>query len=40
MTKQADALGKAIEAGDAKAVKDAAAKLNGSCTNCHGKFRD
>ena len=40
MAKQADALGKAIEAADPKAVKDAASKLNGSCTNCHGKFRD
>jgi soluble cytochrome b562 len=40
MVKQADALGKAIEAADPKAVKDAASKLNGSCTNCHGKFRD
>jgi soluble cytochrome b562 len=40
MSKQADALGKAIESGDPKQVKDAASRLNGSCTNCHGKFRD
>jgi soluble cytochrome b562 len=40
MVKQADALSKAIESGDPKAVKDAASRLNGSCTNCHGKFRD
>ncbi|HZT82992.1 MAG TPA: cytochrome c [Gemmataceae bacterium] len=40
MVKQTDALEKAIESGDPKAVKDAASRLNGSCTNCHGKFRD
>jgi soluble cytochrome b562 len=40
MIKQADEMAKAIEAGDGKAVKDAASRLNGSCTNCHGKFRD
>jgi hypothetical protein len=40
MIKEADALAKAIDAADPKAVKDAAAKLNSSCTECHGKFRD
>jgi hypothetical protein len=40
MIKQSQALGKAIEAADPKAVKDTANRLNASCTNCHGKFRD
>jgi soluble cytochrome b562 len=40
MVAESDALGKAIEAGDPKAVKSAATKLNASCTDCHGKFRD
>jgi hypothetical protein len=40
MMKGADALGKAIAAADPKAVKDAASRLNSSCTECHGKFRD
>jgi hypothetical protein len=40
MIKQARELRKAIEGEDPKAVKEVAAKLNSSCTNCHGKFRD
>jgi cytochrome c556 len=34
------ALGDAAKKGDAKALKDAAGKLNASCNNCHGIFRD
>jgi hypothetical protein len=33
-------LAKALKAKDAKAVKDSASKLNSSCNNCHGVFRD
>jgi hypothetical protein len=40
MIKQSRDLRKAIEAADPKAVKDTASRLNASCTNCHGKFRD
>jgi hypothetical protein len=40
MIKQSRELRKAIEAADPKAVKVTANKLNASCTNCHGKFRD
>jgi soluble cytochrome b562 len=40
MIKQSRELGKAVEAGDPKAVKEAANKLNASCNDCHGKFRD
>jgi soluble cytochrome b562 len=40
MIKQSRELGKAIEAGDAKAVKDTASRLNSTCNDCHGKFRD
>jgi len=40
MVKEARELAKAIEAADPPAVKKAAANLNSSCTECHGKFRD
>jgi len=40
MIKGSADLRKAIEGGDPKAIKDVANKLNASCTNCHGKFRD
>jgi hypothetical protein len=40
MIKGSADLRKAIEGGDPKAIKDVANKLNSSCTNCHGKFRD
>ena len=40
MVKGSDDLAKAIESGDPKAVKTAAANLNSSCTDCHAKFRD
>ena len=40
MVKQSGELRKVIEGGDPKAIKDVANKLNASCTNCHGKFRD
>src|SRR5262249_54929751 len=33
-------LAKAAKSKDAKGVKDAASKLNSSCNNCHGDFRD
>jgi cytochrome c556 len=37
---QSQALAKAFKSADPAAVKDTANKLNASCTNCHGKFRD
>jgi hypothetical protein len=40
MIKQSQALAKAFKAADPMAVKETANKLNASCTNCHGKFRD
>jgi len=40
MIKGTDEMKKAIESGDTKVIKDAAAKLNSSCTDCHAKFRD
>jgi hypothetical protein len=40
MVKEAKNTRKAIDSGDPKAVKEAAVKLNGTCTDCHGKFRD
>ena len=40
MLKAAKALAAAAEKKDAKAVKDAAYKLNNSCNNCHEVFRD
>ncbi len=40
MIKQSQELSKAIKAADPKLVKETANKLNASCTNCHGKFRD
>ena len=30
----------AAKKGDAKALKDASSRLNSSCNNCHGPFRD
>ena len=33
-------LAKAVKAGDGMAVKKAATKLDGTCRNCHGVFRD
>ena len=33
-------LAKAAKAKEPKGVKDAAGKLNTSCNNCHGVFRD
>jgi cytochrome c556 len=33
-------LAKAVKARNPEAVKDAAGKLNGSCSSCHSKFRD
>ncbi len=40
MTKLALDLAKAVKSKEPKAVKDAASKLNATCTNCHGTFRD
>jgi len=40
MIKSSRELAKTIKDNDPKAVKEAAAKLNSSCSNCHGKFRD
>jgi hypothetical protein len=41
MTKSADELAKAIRKGDDGAlIKKAMMKVNDSCTNCHGDFRD
>ena len=31
---------KALKAKDTNAIKTAANKLNGTCTDCHGDFRD
>jgi cytochrome c556 len=36
----ADELMKSARGGDPKAIKTAATNLNGSCTSCHGDFRD
>jgi cytochrome c556 len=40
MIESSESLKKAVQAGDTKAVKGAAGKLNQSCNECHGKFRD
>jgi cytochrome c556 len=40
MTDAAQDLAKAAKAKDPKGVKEAANKLNTSCNNCHGVFRD
>jgi hypothetical protein len=40
MRQAADELMKSARGTDAKAVKNAAMNLNGSCTSCHGDFRD
>jgi cytochrome c556 len=39
MIKESYELAKAIKAKDGKAVKEVAARLNSSCTDCHGKFK-
>jgi cytochrome c556 len=40
MRKGADDLSKAAQKGDAEGVKRAVTDINGSCTDCHGDFRD
>jgi hypothetical protein len=40
MKKSSEELASAAKAKDATAVKNAANKLNSSCNNCHGAFRD
>ncbi len=40
MRQGADELLKAVRTNNAVAVKSAVTNLNGSCTNCHGVFRD
>lgn len=40
MKKEAMNLAAAAKKGDPMAIKNAAAKLNSSCNNCHGIFRD
>ena len=40
MKNSAKDLANAAKKGDAKGVKDASSKLNASCNNCHGVFRD
>jgi hypothetical protein len=40
MSKAGVELGKEIKAGDPMKVKAAATKLDGTCKNCHGVFRD
>jgi cytochrome c556 len=40
MKDSAKALADAAKAGNAKDVKSASSKLNASCNNCHGVFRD
>ncbi len=40
MVKASGEFEKAVKGGDPKAIKDAATKLNSSCVDCHGTFRD
>jgi hypothetical protein len=40
MVKASREFEKAVKAGDPKTIKDAAVKLNSSCVDCHGTFRD
>jgi hypothetical protein len=40
MSKSALELAKEIKGGDGKKVKEAARKLDSTCKNCHGVFRD
>ena len=40
MVKAAKEFEKAAKGGDAKTIKEAAVKLNSSCVDCHGTFRD
>ena len=40
MVSSAYNLAKALKAGEPKMIREASGKLNSSCSNCHGKFRD
>jgi soluble cytochrome b562 len=40
MVKSSEEFKKAVQGGDLKTIKAAATKLNSSCVDCHGSFRD
>jgi hypothetical protein len=40
MVKSSEEFKKAVKTGDPKVIKEAATKLNSSCVDCHGTFRD